>query len=126
MTQPDPMLSYIPALREPETLRIVKNSSDEHLKKIAEHLNNYGIINEVRSFTLPYLQYWTVECDNHLRNYGYKGGDLKSITEFYDGIGNCGVLFDTLKYSSYNDSLPCPKEYLNKHTKDFLEGHSEY
>ncbi len=126
MNSPNPMVSNIPELREPETLKVVKNSSDEHLKKIAKHLNDYGIINEVESFTLPYLEYWTVECDNHLKDYGYKGGDLDSITEYYDGIGNCGVLFDTSKYSLYNDSLLCPKEYLNKHTKNFLEGNSEY
>lgn len=126
MNQPNPMLSNIRELREPETLKIVKSSSDEHLKQIAEHLNNYGIIDETESFTLPYLEYWTAECDTHLRAYGYKGGDLESITEYYDGIGNCGLLFDTSRYSSYNDSLSCPKEYLNEHARKFLDDNPQY
>ena len=121
MNQPNPMSSNIRALREPETLRIVKSSSDAHLKQIAEHLNHYGIIDEVESFTLPYLEYWTVECDTHLRAYGYKGGELELVIEYYDGIGNCGVLFDTFRYSLSNDSLPCPREYLNEIARKLLD-----
>lgn len=113
-----------PALTENEknTLKIVQESSTEHIEHIVQHLNDYGIVDEVESFVIPVLQYWSIECDSYLKDNGYKGGRLKLVAKFYEGIGNCAVLFDTNKY---NESLLCPREYMDKKAQEFLKNHPE-
>lgn len=108
----EPMHSYNKEIRQSETLRIVKSTSTEHLKQIAKHLNDYGIIEESDSFVLQVLEFWTIECDKHLETCGYTGGRLKPASEYCDGIGNCCVLYDTKKYAEYDERLSCPKQYM--------------
>lgn len=109
--------------KEKDTLKTVQESGIEHIEHIVQHLNDYGIVDEVESFIIPVLEHWSIECDNYLKNYGYKGGRLKLAANFYKGIGNCGVLFDTNKY---NELLRCPRKYMDKKAQEFLKNHPEY
>ena len=111
------------ARKEKDTLETVQKSDIKHIEHIVQHLNNYGIVDETDSFVIPVLEYWSIECDNYLKNHGYKGGRLKLAANFYEGIGYCGALFDTNKY---NESLLCPREYLDTRAQEFLKNHPEY
>lgn len=114
-------MTYNREIREEETLRIVRNTSDENLREITNQLNDYGIITDFDSpsFITQVMEYWTAECDRILKSKGYEGKGLRHFAKFYEGIGKCGVLYDQERYSKGNGTLASPQEYLDSKVKGF-------
>lgn len=118
----DPMMTYNRKLREVETLRIVSKTSDENLEKIANQLNDYGIItdSDSPSFITQVMEYWTADCDRLLELKGYEGKGLSYFAKYYEDVGKCGALYDKERYSKGNGTLTSPQEYLDSKIKEYL------
>lgn len=95
-------------------LTVVKNMSAKDLKCIAEKLNEKGIITELDhpGFMSSVMEYFTSECSEHLRRYGYKGKDLRVHCKVYDNEANY-LLYDPSIYDEYDNEILELNKYLD-------------
>jgi hypothetical protein len=120
------MASYDREIRESESLKAVQEVEVNDLEQIIQKLNADGIIadSDYPTFTSQVMDFWNTKCDDHLRLYGYRGAHLDSCTNYYEDIGNWCVLYDTARYSESDETLPCPREYLDSKAKEYYKNQS--
>lgn len=120
------MASYDIEIRESESLKAVQEIGDKDLEQIAEKLNTDGIIadSDYPTFISQVMDFWNTKCDDHLRLHGYRGAHLDSCTNYYEDIGNWCVLYDTARYSEADETLLCPREYLDSKAKEYYKNQS--
>ncbi|MBB1282256.1 hypothetical protein [Pseudoalteromonas sp. SR41-1] len=91
------------------TLDHLTNWDIELVKKVVDHLNEFGIVSDEDGYGFPstWIERWSDACTDYLKIHGYKGGPLSDIGEFFSGYGAVYGLYNTtgISYKSAGEYI---------------------
>ncbi|KAF7763116.1 hypothetical protein PUND_b0451 [Pseudoalteromonas undina] len=91
------------------TLDHLTNWDIELVKKVVDHLNEFGIVSDEDGYDFPstWIERWSDACTDYLKIHGYKGGPLSDIGEFFSGYGAVYGLYNTtgISYKSAGEYI---------------------
>jgi hypothetical protein len=72
------------------------NCDLEVVKDIIKHLNRHSVISDEDKYHIQstLIENWTSDCTEYLKKYGYTGGNLECVGDYFTNYGAAYALYD--------------------------------